>query len=57
MGQKVHPTGIRLGIIKSWNSKWYADSKHYADQLNMDLQVREFLRKKLAQASVRPYPD
>lgn len=52
MGQKVHPTGIRLGIIKSWNSKWYADSKHYADQLNMDLQVREFLRKKLAQASV-----
>jgi small subunit ribosomal protein S3 len=52
MGQKVHPTGIRLGIIKDWSSKWYADSKHYAEYLNTDLRVREFLHKKLAQASV-----
>ncbi|MGQ9660121.1 MAG: 30S ribosomal protein S3 [Thermochromatium sp.] len=52
MGQKVHPTGIRLGIIKDWNSKWYANSKHYADLLNTDLQVRDFLRKELAKASV-----
>jgi small subunit ribosomal protein S3 len=52
MGQKVHPTGIRLGIVKDWTSKWYADSKHYADLLNNDLTVREFLKKKLSQASV-----
>jgi len=52
MGQKVHPTGIRLGIVKDWTSKWYADTGNYADFLNVDLKVREFLRKKLANASV-----
>lgn len=52
MGQKVHPTGIRLGIVKDWTSKWYADSKDYADLLNTDLEVRDFLKKHLAQASV-----
>ena len=52
MGQKVHPTGIRLGIIKDWTSTWYADSKNYADYLNADMKVREYLRKKLANASV-----
>lgn len=52
MGQKVHPTGIRLGIIKDWSSKWYADSRQYADLLNTDLEVRDFLKSKLSQASV-----
>lgn len=52
MGQKVHPYGIRLGIVKDWTSTWYVDSKHYADYLNLDLEVRKFLRKKLAHASV-----
>lgn len=52
MGQKVHPIGIRLGIVKDWTSKWYADSKDYANNLNNDLQVRDFLKKKLAHASV-----
>ncbi len=52
MGQKVHPTGIRLGIVKDWTSKWYADSRDYADLLNNDLQVRDFLQKRLAGASV-----
>ena len=52
MGQKVHPTGIRLGIVKDWTSTWYADSKNYADYLYTDLRVRNFLKKKLAQASV-----
>jgi len=52
MGQKVHPTGIRLGIVKDWTSKWYADSKDYADMLNTDLQVRDYLKRKLSQASV-----
>lgn len=52
MGQKVHPTGIRLGIIKDWTSRWYASSKDYAGYLHKDLQVREFLKKKLGHASV-----
>lgn len=52
MGQKVHPIGIRLGIVKDWTSKWYADSKDYADYLLIDLKVREYLKKKLQQASV-----
>jgi len=52
MGQKVHPTGIRLGIVKDFTSKWYASSKNYADFLNSDLEVRDFLKKKLSQASV-----
>lgn len=52
MGQKVHPIGLRLGIVKDWTSKWYADTRHYADYLNTDLSVREFLRKQLAHASV-----
>lgn len=52
MGQKVHPTGIRLGIVKQWTSKWYADSKDYADYLFTDLKVRDYLKKKLQQASV-----
>jgi len=52
MGQKVHPTGIRLGIIKDWTSKWYAGSREYAGYLYTDLQVRDYLRQKLANASV-----
>ena len=52
MGQKVHPTGIRLGIVKQWTSKWYSDTKQYADLLNTDLEIRDYLRKRLSQASV-----
>lgn len=52
MGQKVHPTGIRLGIASDWTSKWYADSKNFPDFLEQDLAVRSFLKKKLAHASV-----
>ena len=52
MGQKVHPIGIRLGVIKDWTSTWYADSKQYAEYLNTDLKVRAYLRKRLATASV-----
>jgi len=52
MGQKVHPTGIRLGITKDHNSIWYADSKNYAKNLITDLKARRFVEKKLAHASV-----
>ncbi len=52
MGQKVHPIGIRLGIVKDWTSTWYADSEHYADYLNLDLEIRDFIKQKLKHASV-----
>ena len=52
MGQKVHPTGIRLGVVKDHNSVWYADSKTYAQNLINDLEVREYVLKKLDAASV-----
>ncbi len=52
MGQKVHPTGIRLGIVKNHESIWYAERGKYDDQLHSDLQVRAHIRKKLAHASV-----
>ncbi len=52
MGQKVHPIGFRLGIVKEHTSKWYAGNKHYPELLNQDLAVRDFLKQKLAHASV-----
>ncbi|WP_108126646.1 30S ribosomal protein S3 [Saccharospirillum mangrovi] len=52
MGQKVNPTGIRLGITKDHGSVWYADSSSYADKLLNDIQVRSYLEKKLEKASV-----
>ena len=52
MGQKVHPTGIRLGIVKDHTSTWFAEGSDYADNLNNDLQVRAFLQQRLKQASV-----
>ena len=52
MGQKVHPIGIRLGVTKEWTSKWFADAKQYPEFVLQDHQIREFLRKKLKEASV-----
>jgi small subunit ribosomal protein S3 len=52
MGQKVHPTGMRLGIVKDWTSRWYANSQDYPVFLLQDLKVRDYIRKKLAHASV-----
>jgi len=52
MGQKVHPTGIRLGIVKKHTSTWYASKGEYADKLYTDLKVREFIRGELSSASV-----
>lgn len=51
MGQKVHPTGFRLGITKTWDTRWYAD-KTFASLLYEDIQIREWLKKRLAHASV-----
>jgi small subunit ribosomal protein S3 len=52
MGQKVHPNGIRLGIVKPWNSTWFANTKDFARNLDSDFQVRQFLKKELIKASV-----
>lgn len=52
MGQKVHPIGIRLGITKDWASNWYANSQQYPKYVIADFRVREFLKKKLKEASV-----
>ena len=47
MGQKVHPNGFRVGVIKDWNSKWYADSKNFSDYLVEDYEIRKYIKKKL----------
>lgn len=52
MGQKVNPIGIRLGIVKGWSSIWYAERGEYADNLNTDIAVRAYIRRKLGHASV-----
>jgi len=52
MGQKVHPIGIRLGITKDWSSKWYADSKTFPIYIAQDKKIRQFIKKKLKDASV-----
>ena len=52
MGQKVHPTGIRLGIVKKHTSVWYAGGTDYAKYLLEDMEVRDMVKKKLASASV-----
>ena len=52
MGQKVQPTGFRLGITEEWRSRWYADKKDYAKSLGNDLEIRRFLEKRLASAAL-----
>ena len=58
MGQKVHPNGIRLGIVKDHTSVWYADKGEYAsDKLLNDLQVREYLEKQSRKSICKPHRD
>lgn len=52
MGQKVHPTGIRLGVIKDWSSKWYADSRTFPEYVQTDHELRKLIKNKLKEASV-----
>lgn len=52
MGQKIHPTGFRLAVTRNWNSRWYANSQDFPGMLNEDIKVREYLKRKLAHASV-----
>ncbi|MFL6656065.1 MAG: 30S ribosomal protein S3, partial [Sulfurifustis sp.] len=52
MGQKVNPIGLRLGIIRNWNARWYAANNAYTENLISDLKIRRFLKQKLAHAAV-----
>lgn len=52
MGQKVQPIGFRLGVVKDWTAKWYGNKQQYAENLTIDMKVREFLNKRLAHAAV-----
>lgn len=52
MGQKVHPHGLRVGVIKGWDAKWYADKKNFADYLVEDNKIREFVKSKLYSAGI-----
>ncbi|MCL6597442.1 30S ribosomal protein S3 [Alicyclobacillus macrosporangiidus] len=52
MGQKVNPVGLRIGIIRDWESRWYADKKNYQDLLHEDLRIRDFIFKRLKDAAV-----
>ena len=52
MGQKVSPIGMRVGVIRDWESRWYADKAEFGDLLNEDIKVREFLEKELKDAYI-----
>ena len=52
MGQKVNPCGLRVGIIRDWNSRWYANNKDFSKYLNDDIKIREFLNKRLKECMV-----
>ena len=52
MGQKVHPHGLRVGVIKDWDSKWYADKKNFGDNLVEDYEIRKYLKKSLFSAGI-----
>ena len=52
MGQKVNPIGLRLGINRTWDSRWYANKENYAKLLHQDMKIRDFLKERLALAGV-----
>ena len=52
MGRKVHPTGFRLGVIKDWNAKWFAEGQEYVDLLHEDLEIRDLIRGQMAHAGI-----
>ena len=52
MGQKVHPNGMRVGVIRDWDSKWYADSKNYSDYLVEDYKIRKYVKSKLLASGI-----
>ena len=57
MGQKVHPVGYRLGIIRDWESRWYADKKNFAKQLHEDIKLRKWIKNRWGHAGVSAAGD
>lgn len=55
MGQKVHPHGLRVGVIKDWDAKWYADKKNFADNLVEDNKIRTYIKKELLQPEFQKF--
>lgn len=52
MGQKVHPVGLRIGIIRDWESRWFGTNKNFADQLHEDLRIRRYIKEKMFRAGI-----
>ena len=52
MGQKVNPIGLRVGVIRTWDSRWYAKGPDYADNLHVDFRLRKYIKKRLKHAGV-----
>ncbi len=52
MGQKVHPVGLRIGIIRDWESRWFGTNKNFADQLHEDLRIRKYIKEKMFRAGI-----
>jgi len=52
MGQKINPNGFRLGVIRDWTARWYANSKHYAENLAADIKLRDHIKRKLSHAAL-----
>ena len=52
MGQKIHPHGLRVGVIKDWDAKWYADKDNYSDVLHEDIEIREHIKEKMYEAGI-----
>jgi small subunit ribosomal protein S3 len=52
MGQKINPNGFRLGVIRDWTARWYAGSKHYAENLSADIKLRDHIKQKLSHAAL-----
>ena len=57
MGQKVNPIGLRLGINRTWDSRWYAEGAEYSKMLHEDIEIRNVLRKRLADLSINAQGD
>ena len=52
MGQKVNPVGLRIGVIRTWDSRWYADKKNYSNYILEDIRIRKFVKERLSHAGV-----
>ena len=52
MGQKTHPIGFRIGVIRDWNSKWFANKRDYSQLLHEDIRIKDYIKKRYASAGI-----